>query len=179
MGRAEVEASPTERLGAVSRPAAAFLVAVTSSFAACIAPTALEAAAAAEETASRSEALLDTSTSWNGGPIAFPDGAARVISSRVELDEGASTPWHCHTVPMFAYVVAGTVEVHTVAGERRRFAAGESMAEVVRTWHRGRSVDGPVEIVVFFAASEGVEPTIVAESGEAPDARTPCAASAP
>jgi quercetin dioxygenase-like cupin family protein len=106
------------------------------------------------------EVLVQSVTTWNGEPIRYPMGTAEVTSAKVTLERGAETPFHCHPVPTVAYIMSGILEVQTADGKRKRFKQGESMAEVINTWHKGKAVQGPVEIVVFYAGSKGVPTTI-------------------
>ena len=110
------------------------------------------------------EVLIQSVTTWNGAPIRYPAGTAEITSAKVSLERGAETPFHCHPVPTFAYILSGILEVQTADGKRKRFKQGESMAEVINTWHKGKAAQGPVEIVVFYAGSKGVPTTITART---------------
>ena len=51
------------------------------------------------------EPLLHTDTTVLGQPIKYPGVAsAEVTFSKVTIPPGASTGWHKHLVPVFAYV---------------------------------------------------------------------------
>lgn len=126
----------------------------------------------ANEPAISSELLLQTTRSWNGMLLSYPDGTAEITSMKITLEQGADTAFHCHPVPTLAFILSGVLEVRTASGGQRRFAKGESMAEVVNTWHRGRAVEGPVEIIVFYAGAQGVPNTI--KPGSAEFAEQPC-----
>jgi hypothetical protein len=65
------------------------------------------------------------------------------------------------------YVLSGSVEVLTASGDRQRFDEGSALLEVMKTLHRGRAVDGPVELVVFYAGAEGIPTTVLPDSKEA------------
>ena len=109
--------------------------------------------------------LLRAGRSWDGGVIAYPEGAPEVTSSILRLEEGFDTAFHCHPVPTMGYVLSGTVVVETADGSVQQFAAGSSVLEVMNTLHRGRALNGPVEIVVFYAGARGVPNTILPEAG--------------
>ena len=53
------------------------------------------------------ENLIDSSSSWNGDPITYPIGAAKITSMLVQMDPGAKTPNHFHQVPSFGYILEG------------------------------------------------------------------------
>ena len=65
------------------------------------------------------------------------------------------------------YVLSGSVDVVTGDGDKRRFNEGNALVEVMNTAHRGSAVDGPVELVVFYAGAEGVPNTVMPGSEEA------------
>ena len=107
------------------------------------------------------EQLLQPTTTWEGGDIAYPGGDAEVTSIILKIDEGQEAPFHCHPVPTLGYVLKGTVDVETLDGKTRRITQGESVVEVLRTVQRGRSVGGPVEILVFYAGATDIPNTVL------------------
>lgn len=113
------------------------------------------------------ETLLKSTTSWDGGEIYYPDGNAEITSFILKLEEGQEVPFHCHPVPTMGYVLNGSVEVETANGDKIIFKEGESAVEVMKTVHRGLAVDGPAEIVVFYAGAEGVPNTVMMDDEKA------------
>jgi len=112
---------------------------------------------ALEETAAvKVVSLLKTTESWNGAPIAYPDGQAEITALWIEIAPGAETGWHRHSVPSFAMLLEGTLELTLKDGRTKRLQAGEALAEVVDTAHNGRNVgDTPARLVVFYAGAVG------------------------
>lgn len=108
--------------------------------------------------------LLQSTRSWDGGAIAYPSGAAEITSVILRIEEGQDPPFHCHPVPTMGYVLSGRVELETSGGKRKVAGAGESLVEVMGTVHRGRALDGPVEIVVFYAGAVGTPVTVRPDS---------------
>ena len=105
--------------------------------------------------------LLNTTTSWNGQPLAYPTGPAEITALQVEVAPGGETGWHQHPVPSFGFVLAGTLEVTLKDGQVKRLNPGDALAEVVNTTHNGRNVGPvPVKIVVFYAGTPGQSLTI-------------------
>lgn len=99
---------------------------------------------------------LQVSQSWDGTPLAYPQGSAEITGMQIEIAAGASTGWHLHTVPSFGVVISGTLEVQLKDGRVKRLQAGDMLAEVVNTLHNGRAVgDAPVKLVVFYAGVKG------------------------
>jgi quercetin dioxygenase-like cupin family protein len=111
--------------------------------------------------------LLETQTSWDGGDLAYPMGKAQVTSVILHIEPGDEPPFHCHPVPTMGYVLRGTLEVETERGDTRRIGEGSAMVEVMNTLHRGRTVGGPVDIIVFYAGAEGVPTTVLPGSDDA------------
>ena len=107
--------------------------------------------------------LLQTTETWNGESIVYPQGEAQVTSFKLSIDEGETTPFHCHPVPTLGYILSGTVEVELQNGKKSIFRAGESVVEVLRTVHRGKAIDGPVEIIVFYAGATDLPNTVMPE----------------
>lgn len=109
------------------------------------------------------EPLLQTQTSWDGAGFHYPAGQAEVTAIKLAIAPGVTTKFHCHPVPTQGYILKGTVEVETQAGDKIILREGQSVVEVMRTVHRGRAVDGPVEILVFYAGAAGVPNTVLPE----------------
>ena len=109
------------------------------------------------------EPLLQATQSWDGGDIAYPEGEAEITSVILRIEEGQEPPFHCHPVPTMGYVLNGTAEIETSEGKRKRVGPGEPLVEVMNTVHRGKAVDGPVEIVVFYAGAVDTPVTVKPE----------------
>lgn len=105
--------------------------------------------------------LLQTTTSWEGGEIAYPQGKAEITSAKLIIEQGKTTAFHCHPVPTMGYVLKGQVEVETSSGKRVTLGEGDSVIEVMRTLHRGTALDGQVEILVFYAGAQGTPNTVL------------------
>ncbi|TGD71770.1 cupin domain-containing protein [Mangrovimicrobium sediminis] len=109
------------------------------------------------------EELLRSGQTWEGMPLTYPPGQAEITSVRLTLEPGQLSTFHCHPVPTFGYILAGRLEVETIDGAKIVFEPGTSTVEVMRTVHRGRALDGPVEVIVFYAGAEGVPTTVLPE----------------
>lgn len=112
------------------------------------------------------EALLKTSTSWNGNPLPeYPKGQPEITIQKIVIPPGAEVPLHMHPVIMAGVLMKGTLTVMTENNEIRQIKSGEAIAEVVNTWHHGRNEgDAPVEILVFYAGIQDQAVTIKAEN---------------
>ena len=107
------------------------------------------------------EPLLQATESWDGGGIAYPEGQAEITSVLLRIEEDQEPPFHCHPVPTMGYVLRGTVEIETGDGKRKVLGPGVPLVEVMNTVHRGRAIDGPVEIIVFYAGAVGTPVTVI------------------
>lgn len=102
--------------------------------------------------------LSQGSSSWDGGGFSYPEGAAQLTVQKINVKAGPESlelGFHCHTVPLAAYVTAGSVKVVKLNGEEKTFKAGEGLIEVVNRWHKGVFVEDS-ELIVFYAGVEGM-----------------------
>lgn len=99
--------------------------------------------------------LLQENTSWDGVPIAYPQGTPEITALVVEIAPGAQTGWHSHPVPSFGLMLEGELEVELRNGQRKRLAQGDVIVETVNTWHNGTNVGTvPVRIAVIYTGVE-------------------------
>jgi quercetin dioxygenase-like cupin family protein len=109
------------------------------------------------------EERLKTQTSWDGGVIYYPQGQVEITSVKLRIEENQMTEFHCHPVPTLGYILQGDLIVETKNGKKITLKEGESVVEVMRTIHRGRAINGPVEIIVFYAGSTTMPTTVLPE----------------
>ncbi len=102
--------------------------------------------------------LKKTSVTGNGQKISYPlTENAEVTAMTVDLAPGAETGWHQHPVPVYAYVVSGTLSVELEDGQVFSFGTGEAVIEVVNTLHNGKNRGTePVQLAVFYLGAEGM-----------------------
>ena len=116
----------------------------------------LEAAALDAANGIKVTPLAKETTSWDGTPIAYPQGQAEMTALFIEIGPGAQTGWHCHPVPNFAYMLEGTLEVTLDDGRMKLLKAGDVLSEVVNRSHNGRNVGNlPAKLVVFYTGVVG------------------------
>ncbi|MCG8672569.1 MAG: cupin domain-containing protein [Pseudomonadales bacterium] len=107
------------------------------------------------------EQLLKATTSWDGGEIFYPKGDAEITSIILRLEPGQKSKFHCHPIPTLGYVLKGELDVETKDGKKVRLKKGDAAIEVMRTVHRGIAIDGPVEILVFYAGATDMPTTVL------------------
>lgn len=104
------------------------------------------------------EVLLQSSSSWDGTPYAsYPQGSPELTLLKLKIPANTELKWHTHPIPNAAYILAGelTVEARD-SGQTRVLKQGQTLAEMVNTVHRGKTGDSPVELIVFYAGSQGI-----------------------
>ena len=105
--------------------------------------------------------ILETTTTAAGQAIRFPQGENQLTALIAELAPGGQVGRHVHPVPLFAYILEGTLTVELEGHGTRTFRAGEGFVDVVNLWHNGRNLgDRPVRFLVVIAGQKGT-PTLI------------------
>jgi quercetin dioxygenase-like cupin family protein len=115
--------------------------------------------ASATSTGPVSTPLLDKQeTTILDQPIAYPTALpAQVSSAIVELAPGQQTGWHEHDVPMYGYVLEGTLSVEYATGVTNLYEAGSAIMEAEGVMHNGTNTgDGPMRVLVVYIGAEGL-----------------------
>jgi len=95
--------------------------------------------------------MASPSTDVLGRPLAYPAGTPVVKAYRITVPPGAATSVHLHEVPLFAYILSGTLEVDYGTKGKRTYKAGDGFMEAVAWCHRGRAVgDRPAVLVAAY-----------------------------
>jgi len=108
------------------------------------------------------EVLSKTSSSWNGKALPdYPEGTPEITILKVIIPPGVELPVHEHPVINAGVMLKGRLTVVTEDGKTLHLKAGDTIVEVVNTWHYGRNEgDEPVEIIVFYAGVQGSPITV-------------------
>jgi quercetin dioxygenase-like cupin family protein len=95
-------------------------------------------------------------------PLEYPKaGKAEIVSVVGTLEPGGRTALHQHPVPVYVYVLEGTLTVQAQGGEAREYKPGQAFLEDVNHWHQAfNKGTAPVKILVVFVGEEG-KPTSV------------------
>ncbi len=105
--------------------------------------------------------LLQTSKTFSGQPIRFPQSENQIVAVLAEVAPGGQVGRHLHPNPLFVYILEGTLTIEMEGHGTHAFSAGEGLAEVVNTWHNGRNLgDTPVKFLIVLTTQEGT-PTII------------------
>jgi quercetin dioxygenase-like cupin family protein len=143
-------------------------VALTALLAACgggsdepaaSAPVSASAAAAVEGREVLLEAQALTTLDQ---PIAYPKKTpAQVTSYVTTLEPGQETGWHRHRVPLFVYVLEGSLSVEYDAGVVKDYPAGSAYMEAEDIWHNGTNTgEDPARILTVYMGAEGAKNTV-------------------
>ena len=105
---------------------------------------------------------LSTTTSWDGEPIHYPAGTAKLSGAIVTLAPGTETGWHIHPVPCIALILEGELLVELKDGRTKKLKAGDTLAEVIQTPHNGKNIGKvPLKIAVFYAGNTELNTTLL------------------
>ncbi len=114
----------------------------------------------------KTEILSKDTTSWDGSAIpGFPSDHPEITITRITIPPGVKLPVHKHPNPLAGYVVSGTLTVMKEDGTKKSFKAGETVVELVNTWHYGmNSSKEPVVLIAFYTGETGIPLTILKET---------------
>jgi quercetin dioxygenase-like cupin family protein len=88
----------------------------------------------------KTEPLLTTDTTVIGEPIYYPGGGkADIRAIEVIMLPGDKTSWHKHGVPLFAYILSGTLHVNYGDKGERAYRPGDSFMEAMDQFHQGEN----------------------------------------
>ena len=100
--------------------------------------------------------IIQTETTMIGQPIRFPQTDGQITAVLAEVAPGGQVGRHLHPVPLFVYILEGTLTIDMEKHGVHAFKAGEGLAEIVHTWHNGRNLgDKPCKFLIVFAGQKG------------------------
>lgn len=112
------------------------------------------------------DVLAKTGVSWNGKELPeYPGGKPEITILRITIPPKYRLPRHSHPVINAGVLLKGTLTVVTDDNKTLHLKAGDSIVEVVGTWHYGINEGAePAEIIVFYAGTKGDTITVKAPS---------------
>ena len=126
-------------------------------------PPATAAASGSAAAPAGTEVLLDSvGVTVLDQPISYPrKKPAQVSSSIITIEPGQETGWHRHNVPMFGYVMEGTLTVEYDAGVTKEFPAGTALMEAQGVFHNGLNRgEDPVRVLVVYMGAKGAKNSV-------------------
>ena len=99
------------------------------------------------------EKLAESSQSWNGDTLPnYPEGQAKITILKVSIPAKTKLEMHKHLVINAGFLLKGELTVVDEFGNRLELKAGDSLIELVNTYHYGINEGTEmVELVVFYA----------------------------
>ena len=115
----------------------------------------------AREPALKVDVLLSTSKTVIGEPLRYPrEKPAKVTAAIVTVPTGATTGWHSHGVPLFAYILEGELKVDYGPQGERVYKKGDALIEAVNLPHDGTNTGSlPAKVLAVFIGAEGLKNT--------------------
>lgn len=107
--------------------------------------------------ATTSEILQTSQSSWNKNPIKkMVLNNPEITVVRIQIPKGEKLPLHKHPILNVGYLTKGELTVYTEKGETLVLKTGDSIVEVIDTWHYGESTGKEdAEIVVVYVGNKG------------------------
>jgi len=117
---------------------------------------------AQDQGAVKVDVLARTSSSWDEETLPdYADGKPEITILRITIPPKVELPLHKHPVINAGVLLKGELTVITEDNKTLHLKAGDSIVEVVNTWHYGKNEgDEPAEIIVFYAGIRGTPITI-------------------
>lgn len=110
--------------------------------------------------------LLRTDTTSIGQKITYPEFAdPEVTMLKITIPPGKSTGWHKHNIPVFAYVVKGTLTVELEDHRVIQFKEESTFAEMRETYHNGTNMeDSDLVLIAIYMGGKGQKLSIMKEN---------------
>lgn len=91
-------------------------------------------------------------------PIAYPKGKQAQVSSEIEvLEPGQESGWRKYRVPVYIYVMEGTISVEYDAGVVKDFPAGSAFLQAKGIWHNiSNKADSRAQMLNVVMGAKGV-----------------------
>ena len=87
--------------------------------------------------------------------VTIAPGVPVIEAFTIEIPPGKQTPLHKHSIPMYAYITSGELEVDYGSKGKRSFTAGSSYVEAIDWCHFGKSVgDQAVKLIVIYLGQQ-------------------------
>jgi len=107
--------------------------------------------------------IAKSDKSWDGMKLpAYPKGNPEVTILDITIPPHTKLHWHKHPVINAGILVKGKLTVIKEDGETLKLKEGDTIVELVETWHYGvNESDKPAQIIVFYAGIKNKPVTIL------------------
>ena len=111
------------------------------------------------------EKLLQADTNSIGQKIVYPNFSnSEITMSKITIPPGKSTGWHKHSIPVFSYILKGTLTVELEDQRVYKFKENTSFAESVNTFHNGTNMeDSDLVVIAIYLGAKGQKLSIMKE----------------
>ena len=110
----------------------------------------------------KTELILKTEENISGQKLQWPQYEhSEVTIIKIIIPPEGSAPWHLHTMPMFAYIIQGTVEIELEDGRVFVYESGQALAESMNSFHRGKNIGKDEVILIAMYIGEKGRPLAV------------------
>jgi len=108
------------------------------------------------------EVMAKTTKSWdNKNLIAYPSGEPEITILNITIPPHSKLDWHKHPVINAGILVKGSLSVVSENGKTLHLKEGDSIVELVDTWHYGKNDSNEsAQIIVFYAGIKDMPITI-------------------
>ena len=90
-----------------------------------------------------------------GQDFNYPTGIPLIKTRIVDLKPGQDIEWHKHAIPVYAYIMSGTLTVDYGSKGQRTIKAGESYIEAIDWCHHGQPADNqPVKLFIVYLGQQ-------------------------
>src|SRR6266540_3032734 len=130
------------------RVVAAVLFGTTLAFAGCLQPALAQDSSALPQ-GFKVEPVIKSGKTADGEPLKYPRGdKPEVVSVIGTLEAGGRTALHQHPVPVFVYLLEGTLTVKQEGQKTRTYKQGDAFLETVGHWHQAfNESDKPAKVL--------------------------------
>ncbi|WP_298775851.1 cupin domain-containing protein [uncultured Shewanella sp.] len=114
------------------------------------------------------DVITKSDTSWDGTLLPhYATGQPEITILKITVQPGATLPIHEHPYINAGILMTGELTVvRKDNGKTLHLKAGDSITELVNTWHYGKNEGKvPAEIIVFYAGIKG-KPITIIEKGQ-------------
>ena len=95
------------------------------------------------------EKLMQSDSDSMGQKISYPDVKdAKITMMKITFPPGETTGWHKHNIPVFSYILKGTLTVQTEDNKIIEYKENTSFAESYNIYHKGTN-NGKTDLVVL------------------------------
>jgi quercetin dioxygenase-like cupin family protein len=95
------------------------------------------------------EELLQSEVNSMGQKIRYPEvNNAKVTMTKITFPPGETTGWHKHNIPVFSYIIKGTLTVETEDGKVMKYKENTCFSESYNIYHKGTNKENTNLVVM-------------------------------